>query len=175
MKCALGRPVTLGRHAFTTMFVDAALDVFRYRGGMFMPGKHEVRSVVIPPSRHTQQSAELWGLCWDLLLAKQLGWRFLVLVTDSQVAGAQMVSLRARTWQHTQNRLLRSTAIRMTQCGMVVGLYWVSTEFQLADPPSCTDAVAFSSPLGGLPLAQFRWNIVCARVPGPDVLGVVWL
>ena len=47
LKCALGRPVTLSRHAFATMFVDAALDVFRYRAGLFMPGKHEVRFVVI--------------------------------------------------------------------------------------------------------------------------------
>ena len=95
LKCALGRLVTLGRHAFATMFVDAALDVFRYRARLFMPGKHKVRSVVIPPSRHTQQSAELWGLCWAVRLAKRLGWRFLVLVTDSHIAGAQMVSLRA--------------------------------------------------------------------------------
>ena len=50
LKCALDRPVTLGRHAFATMFVDVALDVFRYRAGMFLLGKHEVRSVVIPPS-----------------------------------------------------------------------------------------------------------------------------
>ena len=146
LKCALDRPVALGRHAFATMFVDAALDVFRYRAGMFMPGKHEVRSVVIPPSRHTQQRAELWGLCWAVRLAKRLGWRLLVLVTDSQVAGAQMVSLRSRTWLHRQNRLLRSIVIRMTQCGLVVGLHWVSTEFQPADPLSRLDAVACSSP-----------------------------
>ena len=175
LKCALDRLPTLGRHAFATMFVDAALDVFRYRAGMLMPGKHEVRSVVIPPSRHTQQSAELWGLCWAVRLAKRLGWRFSVLVTDSQVAGAQMVTLRARTWPHRQNRLLRSIIIRLTKCGMVVGLHWVSTEFQPANPPSRLDAVACSSPLRALRLAQLRWHIVRARVPGPDTLGVVWL
>ena len=172
LKCALGRLVTLSRHAFATMFVDAALDVFRYRAGLFMPRKHEVRSVVIPPSRHTQQSAELWGLCWAVRLAKRLGCRFLVLVTDSQVAGAQMVPLRAPTWLHGQNRLLRSTFTRMTHCGVVLGLHWVSTEFQPADPPSRLDVVACSSPLHDLRLAQFRWNIVRAGVPGPDVLGV---
>ena len=88
LRCALGRPVTLNRHAFATMFVDAAPDVFRYGAGLFMPGKQEVRSVVIPPSRHTQQSAQLLGLFWAMTPAKRLGWRFLVLVTDSQVAGA---------------------------------------------------------------------------------------
>ena len=50
LKCALDLPVTLGRHAFATMFVDAAVDVLRYRAGMILLGKHEVRSVVIPPS-----------------------------------------------------------------------------------------------------------------------------
>ena len=78
----------LRRNAFATMFVDAALDVFRYRAGLFLPGTHEVRSIVIPPSRHTQQSAELWGLCWAMRAARRLGWQFLILVTDSQVAGA---------------------------------------------------------------------------------------
>ena len=175
LKCAMGRPVNLRRHAFTTMFVDAALDVFRYRAGLFMPGTHEVRSVIIPPNRQTEQSAELWGLCWAVRLAKQLGWRFLVLFTDSQVAGARMVSLRARTWLHRQNRLLRATVVRMTQCGLVVGQHWISTKFQPADPPSRLDAVASSSPLHALRLAQIRWSLVRAHVPGPDLLGVVWV
>ena len=175
LQCALHRPVALGRHAFATMFVDAALDVFRYRAGMFLPGRHEVRSVVIPPCRHTQQSAELWGLCWAVREAKRRGWRFLVLVTDSQVAGAQMVSLRARTWLHRQNKLLRSTVIRLTQCGLVVGVHWVSSELQPADPPSRLDAVACSSTLRALRLAQLRWAVVRAHAPGPESIGVVWL
>ena len=129
LKCAMRRPVNLRRLAFATMFLDAALDVFRYRAGLFMPGTHQVRSVVIPPSRHTQQSADLGGLCWAVRLAKGLGWRFLGLVTDSQLAGAQMASLRARTWLHRHIRLLRFTVIGMTQCGLVVGLHWISTEF----------------------------------------------
>ena len=35
MTRVMGRPVNLRRHAFATMFVDAALDVFRYRGVVF--------------------------------------------------------------------------------------------------------------------------------------------
>ena len=53
LKCAMGRLVNVHCHAFATMFVDAALDAFRYRAGLFLPGKHEVRSIVIPPNRHT--------------------------------------------------------------------------------------------------------------------------
>ena len=86
-----------------------------------------------------------------------------------------MVSLRVRTWLHRQNRLLRGTSIRMRQCGLVVGLHWISTEFQPADPPSRLDTVANSSPLHALRLAQVRWLHVRTRVPEPDLLGVVWL
>ena len=50
---AMGRPVNPRRYAFATMFVYTALDVFRYRAGLFLPGAHEVQSVVIPPNRHT--------------------------------------------------------------------------------------------------------------------------
>ena len=87
-------------------------------------------------------------------LARRSGWQFLVLVTDSQVAGAQVVSLRARTWLHRQKRLLRGTIIRMRQCGLVVGLHWISTEFQPANPPSRLDAVANLSLLRALRLAE---------------------
>ena len=73
LKCAMGRPVNLHRHAFATMFVDAALDVFPYRVGLFLPGKYEVRSVVIPPNRHTQQSAELWGFMLGNAAGKAVG------------------------------------------------------------------------------------------------------
>ena len=73
---AMGRPVNLHRHAFATMFVDAALDVFRYWAGLFLHGAHELRSVVIPPNRHTQQSAELWGLCCAMRPARCFGRRF---------------------------------------------------------------------------------------------------
>ena len=36
LKCAMGRPLNLRRHAFATMFPDAALDVFRYRAGLVL-------------------------------------------------------------------------------------------------------------------------------------------
>ena len=85
-----------------------------------------------------------------------------------------MVSLRARPWLHRQNRLLRATVIRRTRCGLVVGPHWISMEFQPAGP-SGLDVVASSSPLHALHLARIRWSLVRARVPGPHLLGVVWL
>ena len=56
------------------MFGDAALDTIRYRGGAFIPRLSGVCSQVIPPARHTQQSAELWVLVWLVRLAVRLGW-----------------------------------------------------------------------------------------------------
>ena len=87
IECAMGQPVNLCRHAFATMFVGAALEFFRYRAGLFLPSTHEVRSIVIPRNRHARQSAELWGSCSAMRLARRLGWPFLVLVTDSQARG----------------------------------------------------------------------------------------
>ena len=54
------------------MFADAALDAIRHRGGPFIPKLLGIRSQVIPPERHTQQSAKLWVLLWLLTLALRL-------------------------------------------------------------------------------------------------------
>ena len=101
--------------------------------------------------------------------------RHTVLHTPPDLPDRTLIVDSDRTWLHRQNRLLRSTIKRMTQCGLVVGLHWVSTGFQPADPPSRLDAVVSSSPLPALYLAQLRWHMVCARVPGPEAIGVVWL
>ena len=161
MTRAMGRPLNLRCHAFAAMFVDAALNVFLHRGGLFMRSTHEMQSVVIPPSRQTQQSAELCGLCWAMRLARRLGWQFPVLVS------AQMVSLRARTWLQRQNRLLRGIIIGMRQCGLVVGLHWISTEFLSMlwrIRPLCVRCGWRKS--GGT---------MCVSVLEPNLLGSVWL
>ena len=56
------------------MFGDAVLDAIRYRGGggAFIPKLSGIRSQVIPPEMHTQQSAELWVLVWLVRLAVRL-------------------------------------------------------------------------------------------------------
>ena len=84
------------------MFGDAVLDIIRYQGGAFIPKLSGIRSQVIPPERHTQQSAKLWVLVWLVRLAIRLGWCYVVLVTDSQVAACKFLSLRASTWLNRQ-------------------------------------------------------------------------
>ena len=122
------------------MFGDAALDTIRYRGGAFIPRLSGVRSQVIPPARHTQQSAELWVLVWLVRLAVRLGWSYVVLVTDSQVSACQLVSLRASTWLSRQQRLLRALVLRLLQSGLIVEVRLVPGVLQPADPPSRLDS-----------------------------------
>ena len=76
--------------------VDAAWDLFSYRVGGFSP-QVGARSWVVPVARHTQQTAELAGLCWGVRMALRLRWDCLLLVTDSEVASAQLVQLKAST------------------------------------------------------------------------------
>ena len=122
------------------MFGDAALDTIRYRGGAFIPRLSGVRSQVIPPARHTQQSAELWVLVWLVRLAVRLGWNYVVLVTDSQVSACQLVALRASTWLSRQQRLLTALVLRLLQSGLIVEVRLVPGVLQPADPPSRLDS-----------------------------------
>ena len=48
-------------------------DAIRYRGAAFIPKLSGIGSQVIPPERHTQQSAELLILLWLVRLAVRLG------------------------------------------------------------------------------------------------------
>ena len=77
-------PSDLQMRAFATIFIDVALDIFRYQAGAFIPKMNAVRSNVIPPSRHNQQSAELRGFCWAIRLAGHVGWHCMFLLTDSR-------------------------------------------------------------------------------------------
>ena len=51
------QPSDLLLRAVAAVFVDAALDVFRYRLGAFIPKLNTVRSAVIRLAKHTQQRA----------------------------------------------------------------------------------------------------------------------
>ena len=70
--------------------VDAAWDLFSYRVGGFSP-QVAARAWVVPVARHTQHTAELAGLCWGVRMALRLQWDCVLLVTDSEVASAQLV------------------------------------------------------------------------------------
>ena len=121
-------PLHLRLRAFVAILVVVASDNFRYRAGACFPKMNAVRSNVVMPMRHNQQSAELWGLCWAVRLARRFGWHCLFLLTDSQAATNQLVHLWAETWLDKQMCLLRCIIIRMRLWGMVVRVHWVPTE-----------------------------------------------
>ena len=52
-------------------------------------------------------------LVWLVRLAIRLGWCYVVLVTDSQVAACQFLSFTASTWLNRQQRLLRALVLRL--------------------------------------------------------------
>ena len=74
-------------------------------------------------------------LVWLVRLAVRLGWSYVVLVTDSQVAARQFLSLRASMWLNRQQRLLRALVLHLMQHPLIVDVCLVPGVLQLADPP----------------------------------------
>ena len=104
------------------MFGDAAMNVIRYRGGggCFVPKLSGIHSQVVPPERHTQQSAELWVLVWLVQLAVRPGCCYVILVTDSQVAACHFFSRRASTWLNRQQPLLCALVLQLRRHPLIV-------------------------------------------------------
>ena len=143
------------------MFGDAALDIIRYRGGGgVIPRLLGIRSQVIPPEQHTQQSAGLWVLVWLVRLAVQLGWCYVVLVTHSQVAACQLFSLRASTWLNRQQRLLRTLVLHLMQHHLVVVVRLVLGALQPADLPSRLDSNHQSSMQRACSQGYGLWSVL---------------
>ena len=142
--------------------VDAAWDLFSYRVGEFSP-QVGAGSWVVPVARHTQQTAELAGLCWGVRMALRLRWDCLLLVTDSEVASAQLVQLKASTWLKNQHAMLRSVSRRLCASTLQVYVVWCPSLLQLGGPLS-----SFQSDFhGGLARAevasQCRWGeLLCS-------------
>ena len=85
---------------------------FFYRVGAFSPFLG-AQSWVVLGVKHTQQSAELAGLCWAMRLALRLQLDSLLLVTDSEVAPASLVGLKASTCLKVQHGMLRAVSRRL--------------------------------------------------------------
>ena len=85
----------------------------RYFSGGWLFPLLGVTSWVIPHGRHNQQTAEFAGLAWAVRLVVCLGRDALVLVTDSEVAAAQLVQPKAPTWLRTQHVLLGGLSGRL--------------------------------------------------------------
>ena len=115
--------------------VDAAWDLFSFRVGGFSP-QVGARTWVVPAARHTQQTAELAGLCWGVRIALRLRWDCVLLVTDSEVASAQLVQLKASTWLKIQHAMLRSVSRRLCASRLQVYVVWCPSHSQPGDPLS---------------------------------------
>ena len=144
------------------MFGDAALDAIRYRGA-FIPRLSGIRSRIIPPERHTQQSAELWVLVWLVRLAVPLGWGYVILVTDSQVAACQFLSLTASTWMNRQQRLLHALVLHLTQHPLIVEVRLLLEVLQQAHLPSRLDSNYQSSMQRACSEAYRLWRVLLAH------------
>ena len=128
--------------------------------GAFIPKLSGIRSQVVPPERLTHQSAELCVLVWLVWLAVRLGWCYVVLVTDSQVAVCQFLSLRSSTWWNTRLRLLRALVLPLMQWHLIVEVHSVPGVLHPADPPSRLDSNHQPSPQCVCSQAYRLWRVL---------------
>ena len=132
-------PVLLGRWREgpgLVLFVDGAHDgpSWRMRGFWEFLG---IRSYVARRLRaQSQQLVELHSLAWGVRLAVALGYTTVTLVSDSEVAIAQFLQVRAKSVLGAQQSVLRGLARRLVCSGLVVRVLCVPCGFQPADPMS---------------------------------------
>ena len=132
-------PVLLGRWwegPGLVLFVDGAHDGPSWRMGGFSEFLG-VRSVVARRLRaQSQQLVELQSLAWGVRLAARLAYATVTLVSDSEVAIAQLLKVRAKSVLSGQQSVLRGVARHLVCSGLVVRVLWVPSGFQPADPMS---------------------------------------
>ena len=93
-----------------------------------------MRSVVARGLRaHSQQLVELQSLAWGVRLVLRMGYTTVTLVSDSKVAIAQLLKVRAKSVLGAQQSVLRGLARRLVGFGLVVRVLWVPLGFQPAD------------------------------------------
>ena len=125
-------PVLLGRWwegPGLLLFVDGTHDGPSWRMGGFseFPG---VRSYIARRLRaQSQQLVELQSLFGGVRLAVALGYTAVTLVSDSEVAIAQFLQVRAKSVLGAQQTVLRGLARRLVCSGLVVRVLWVPSGF----------------------------------------------
>ena len=91
--------------------VDGAHDTGRWRVGALVPF-FGVRSFYPPHRKYaSQQTTELHAVAWAVRLAVRLGMSSVIVCSDSEVALAQVLSLRACSHLQHQQAILRSLAV----------------------------------------------------------------
>ena len=79
---------------------------------------------------------ELHSLVWEVRLAARVGCTTVTLVSDLEVAIAQLLKVPAKSLRSAQQSVLRGLARRQVCLGIVVRVLWVPFGFQPADPMS---------------------------------------
>ena len=102
--------------------MDGARDAGRWLVGALVPF-FGARSFYPPPQRYdSQQTSELHAAAWAVQWAVRLGMSFVTVCSDSEVALAQVLSLRARSHLRHEQPILRSLARVPWISGSVVRL-----------------------------------------------------
>ena len=69
-------------------------------------------------------------------MAARLGYTTVTLVSNSEVAIAQLLKVRAKSALSARQSILRGLARRLVCSGLVVRVLWVPSGFQPTDPMS---------------------------------------
>ena len=123
------------------LFVDGAHDGPFWRMGGFSKHIGFKLAIGVHLRSLSQQLVELQSLAWGVCLAIRLGYASATLVSDSEVAIAQLLRVRAKSVLSAQQKVLWGLVRRPVCPGIVVRVLWVPTRFQPADPLSCLQGV----------------------------------
>ena len=116
------------------LFVDGAHDGLHWRMGGFTE-QVRVRSEVAERLRsQSQQLVELHISAWGVRLVSRLGYTTVTLSSDSEVAIAELLTVRAKSALSAQQKVLRGLVRTLMLWGLVVWVLWVPSDFQLVDP-----------------------------------------
>ena len=142
--------------------MDGARDAGRWQVGALVPF-FGVRSFYPPPRRYaSQQTTEPHAVAWAVWLAVRLGMSSVTVCSDSEVALAQVLSLRACSHLQHQQAILRSFAKVLWVSGLVVRLVWVPSTSNPATPcPGLTPSTRDRMPRPKCGIGISR-NICCA-------------
>jgi hypothetical protein len=130
---------------------------FNWRLGLFSPDLG-TRTQLVGPSGKNQQVIELLALIYAIKLAVHRGWPFVVLGSDSEVALAQVLRLRAGIGLKLQQRLLRGLVGLLTKSPVTLLFVWVPSALQPADPLSRIGAMCAGSREEATRRARITWG-----------------
>jgi hypothetical protein len=159
------RHLLAGRHSMT-LFVDAAEDALwsgRFRVGAYAKD-FMLRSFLCPEWVTTLQQAELFGLYWGCKTASHIGFKFLYIGTDSEVARFQTLGFKASCALRAQLRILRRLFWLFSWSSTQVLTFRVESALNPADPPSRVDSFPSISSVQSAAVRRFQlWE----RGPSP--------